>query len=90
MHYAEACSDLTEPISASLRLGNTASFEKMSQRWKAVGNAAFVDLTGPTFEPQTSRSRDKRVTARPTDRLNERYLNKLTHENPVDDKTVWF
>ena len=27
-----------------------------------------LDLTGPRFEPQTSRSRDERVTARPTGR----------------------
>ena len=39
----------------------------MSQRWRAVGNTVF-DLTGPRFEPQTSRSRDERVTARPTGR----------------------
>ena len=39
--------------------------KKMSQRWRAVGNTVS-DLTGPRFEPQTSRSRDERVTARPT------------------------
>ena len=33
--------------------------------------AAVSDLTGPRFEPQTSRSRDERVTARPTGRLVE-------------------
>ena len=33
-----------------------------------VGNTVF-DLTGPRFEPQTSRSRDERVTARPTGQL---------------------
>ena len=54
-------------MSASLRLGNTAPFEEMSQRWRAVGNTVS-DLTGPRFEPQTSRSRDERVTARPTGR----------------------
>ena len=37
----------------------------MSQRGRAVGNTMF-DLTGPRFEPQTSRSRDERATARPT------------------------
>ena len=47
--------------------GNTASFEEMSQRWRVVGNTVS-DLTGPRFEPQTSRSRDERVTARPTGR----------------------
>ena len=71
LHYAEACNKLAGPISASLRPGNTAPFEEMSQRWRAVGNTVS-DLTGPRFEPQTSRSRDERVTARPTGRLDER------------------
>ena len=57
--------ELVGPISASLRPGNTAPFEEMSQRWRSVGNTVS-DLTGPRFEPQTSRSRDERVTARPT------------------------
>ena len=39
----------------------------MSQRWRAVGNTVS-DLTGPRFKPQTSRSRDERVTARPSGR----------------------
>ena len=65
-YYAEACDKFAGLISASLRPGNTASFEKMSQRRRAVGNAAS-DLTGPRFESQTSRSRDERVTAQPTD-----------------------
>ena len=39
----------------------------MSQRWRAVGSTVS-DLTGPRFEPQTSRSRDECVTARPTGR----------------------
>ena len=33
----------------------------MLQRWRAVGNTVS-DLTGPRFEPLTSRSRDERVT----------------------------
>ena len=37
----------------------------MSQQRRAVGNTVS-DLTGPRFEPLTSRSRDERVTARPT------------------------
>ena len=65
LDYAEACNELARPISASLRPGNTAPFEEMSQRWRAVGNTVS-DLTGPRFEPQTSRSRDERVTAWPT------------------------
>ena len=68
LDYAEACNELAGPISASLRPGNTAPFEEMSQRRRAVGNSVS-DLTGPRFEPQTSRSRDERVTARPTARF---------------------
>ena len=64
LYYAEACNEFAGPISASLRPGNTAPFEEMSQRWRAVGNTVS-DLTGPRFEPRTSRSRDERVTARP-------------------------
>ena len=63
MYYAEAYDELAGPISASLRTRNTASFEKMSHWWRAFGNTAS-DLKGPKFEPQTSRSRDERVTAR--------------------------
>ena len=39
----------------------------MLQQWLAVGNSVF-DLTDPRFEPQTSHSRDERVTARRTSR----------------------
>ena len=52
-------------ISASLLQGNTAPFEKMSQRWRAVGNTVS-NLTVPKFESQTSRSRDECVPARTT------------------------
>ena len=47
------------------RPGNTASFEQLSQWWRTVGNTVF-DLISRRFESQTSRSRNKRVTARPT------------------------
>ena len=47
------------PIFASLHPGNTALFEEMSQRWRAVGNTRS-DLTGPRFEPQAFCSRDER------------------------------
>ena len=57
---ALACDEFVRPNSASLRPGNTASFEKMLQRWRTVDNTVS-DLTGPRFEPQTSRSRDERV-----------------------------
>ena len=59
------CNELAGPISASLRPGNTATFEEMSQRWQAVGNTVS-DLTGSRFELWTSRFRYERVTARPT------------------------
>ena len=65
LYYAEACNEFAGPISASLRPGNTAPFEEMSLRWRAVGNTVS-DLTSPRFEPQTSRSRDQRITAWPT------------------------
>ena len=42
--------------------GNTALFEVMSQRWRAIDNTVS-DLTGVRFEPQTSHSRDESVTA---------------------------
>ena len=63
--YAKAWNKLTGPISGSLRPGNKASFEEMSQRWRAVGNTVF-DLTEIKIEPQTSRTRNKGVTVRPT------------------------
>ena len=50
-----------------LPIGNTAPFEEMLQPWRVVGNTVS-NLTGPRFEPQTSRSRDERVTTRPTGR----------------------
>ena len=65
LYYAEACIKFAGPISASLRPGNTASFEEMSQRWRAVGNSES-NLIGPRFESQTSSSRNERVTAWPT------------------------
>ena len=66
--YAEACNELAGPISASLRPGNTAPFEEMSSQWQTVDNTVS-DLIGPRFGPQTSRSNDERVTARPTGRF---------------------
>ena len=67
-HYArctEACNEFAGPIAASLHTDNTASFEEMSQRPRAVGNTVS-DLTGPRLESQTSRSRDERITTRST------------------------
>ena len=65
LYYAEACNELGGPISASLRPGHTGPFEEMLQRWRTVGNTV-PHLTNPKFEPQTSRSRNERVTARAT------------------------
>ena len=48
-----------------IALGNSAPFQEMMQRWRAVGDTVS-DLTHPRFELLTSRSRDNRVTARPT------------------------
>ena len=61
-YYAEAFDEFWGPISASLRPGNTAPFKEMWQRWQVIGNTVS-DFTSPRFKPQTSRSRDERVTA---------------------------
>ena len=61
----------------SLRSSNIAPFEEMLQQWQAIAAAAAAaavgntvsDLTGPRFEPQTSRSRDERISARPNGRF---------------------
>ena len=70
LYYAEARNELAGPIVASLRPGKTPPFEAISQRWQTVG-IAVSNLNGPRFEPQTSRSRDERVTARPIDRFSQ-------------------
>ena len=57
----------TNQIKSFIILALISPFEEMSQRWRAVDNTVF-DLTCPRFELQTSRSRDERVTARPTGR----------------------
>ena len=51
---------------STLRQGNTASIEELSQWWRAVGNTTVFELTGPRFETQISLSRNDRVTARST------------------------
>ena len=63
---AEACNELVGPISASLRPGNTASIEEISRSVRSRCNIVS-DLTGPRFEPRTTRSKDERV--KPLDRL---------------------
>ena len=67
LYYAEACYEFAGPISASLLPGNTATIEEMSQRRRAVGKTVSK-LTETSFGPQTFRSSDERVTARPTGR----------------------
>ena len=47
------------PYIRSIHPGSAVPFEKVSQRWRAVGSTVF-NLTGPRFELQTSRSRDER------------------------------
>ena len=49
-------------------MGNTAPFEEMLQRWRAVGNIVS-DLTDSRFERHASRSRKECVTAQPTGRF---------------------
>ena len=84
--YAKACNECAGPISASLRPGNTASFEEMLERWRAVGNTVS-NLNGPRFEPQTSRSRHERVTARLTGRFYKNFspgcLTEMTFVNVI-------
>ena len=56
--------------------GNTVPFQEMPQRWRVVGNTVS-DLTGPRFEPQTYRSTDECVTARPPGRLLQKEILKI-------------
>ena len=67
LYYADACKGLAGLISASLRPRNTASFEEVSQRQRAVGNNVS-DLAVPRFETQIFSFKDERVTARPIGR----------------------
>ena len=72
LYYAEACNHFRV-----IALGNTASFKEISQRWQAVGSTVS-DLTGPGFEPQTSRSRDERVATRPTGDMRKQTKQRAT------------
>ena len=76
MYYAKACNEFAGLIFASLRPGNTAPFEEMLQRWRAVGNNVF-SLTSLRFEPKISHFRHESVTTRPTGR----YLNHFNNQN---------
>ena len=89
LYYAKAWNESVGTISAPLRLSNIASFKEMSKRWRAVGNTAF-DLTGPRFEPWTSRSRDERVTARPTSRQPaDRAVMPSSLEREIRGSNLW-
>ena len=76
-YYAEACNEFAEPISASLRTGNTALFEEMLQRrWRAIGNTV-IDLTGPRFDTQTFSFIDDCVTVRLTGHMASQNLTQI-------------
>ena len=47
LFYAEACNKFARPVSASLRLSNTASSEEVLRRWRVVGDKSIdtsIDL----------------------------------------------
>ena len=52
LYCAETFNEFTGPITSLRVAGNIALYEKISQRWRAVGNS-LSNLTGPRFEPQT-------------------------------------
>ena len=64
LYYAEASNELRGPSPALLRPGNTCFFRRnvaaVASRWQHC-----VRFYCQRFEPQTSRSKDERVTARP-------------------------
>ena len=53
-------------LQVTVPVGNSASFEEMSQRRRAVCSTVS-DFTRSIFELQTFRSADERVTARQTE-----------------------
>ena len=64
LYYAEACDEFSGPFSTSLRLRTTQLrlFEEtatVASRWQQTLCAI---LTGPRFEPKTSRSKQERAT----------------------------
>ena len=67
-YYAEARNEFAAPISESLHVRATQSFDKISQRWQTIGTT-MSDFTGPRFELQTSRSEDEPIIAPPTGRF---------------------
>ena len=57
----------------------------MPQRWRAVGNTV-PDLTAPRFKPQTSRSRDERLTGLP---LSTNWPVQLKQSNKPIKKSIY-
>ena len=68
------CNEFAGPISASLCTGNTASFEEMVQRWRAIGNTVS-DLIGLRFEPRAFRISNDCITTIPTARCRSKVTN---------------
>ena len=48
--------------------------KKSSSGGEPLATLNVLDLMGPRFEPEASRSRDERVTARPTDYLENKVV----------------
>ena len=61
LHYVEACNEFTGPFFASLHLR-----QHSSRNATPLTALCPIRTKNPRFEPQTYRSRDERVTARPT------------------------
>ena len=56
------CNEFVGPSPRHCAWATQLLFKEILQQWRAVGNTVSA-LTGPRFEPQTSRFRDERVTA---------------------------
>ena len=69
-HYTRCITPkrVTSLLGQSLRHCAQAT-QLLLKKCREVASHCQHNLTDPRFEPQTSRSRDKRVIARPTDRL---------------------
>ena len=63
-----------------MRPGNTAHFKAMSHWWQAFDKTVF-DLTGTGCELQIFRSKDERVTARPTGRFYHAFTLKFIYSS---------
>ena len=65
LYYAYARNELTGPSPRHCAQATQLFLKKCWQEWRAVGKSVS-NLTCSGFELQTSRSKDVRVTARPT------------------------